>query len=697
MNPIEARASLAAPETAVDEFMFMPAGVQSIQAFQAGKPISLSVLVDKSSAEAIQAQFAALSKRSSHKPYFDFDHDDKSASFWPDSFAWREGLGIFCRGQWSAAGQQAVEGKVYRSFSPVFHVDNPRKSPARIVTNAAANLNMGGLVNNPAFKNNLPLWAKDAGQPSSATKTKTQTMQKTKAELEAEIQQINADLTELKGRAATPEIQEAIAGKNADLELLEAQLEAAQARDESAKASAELSAIRAAEAQKAVADAIARGVFGPKDDMMIGHWTREITEKPASAAILAKMPGRVVLGSKPRAGIETSDSGAIIGRVQIVRADIKNVFTNLCSIQARQSSNSGVDYRNRAALSHELAAIYGKEIKPRMQLDRKPGVGDDIYLRDLTSIAGVASNTLGTLAQTLVAIRALELLTQELPMIKAVTTDFSDMVVSYGDVVNTRIRNIPTATAYNTGTGFPTPNNTTTTDVALTFNQWYGVYIQFLGHEMAGTLRNLFDEQAQGQAYALGDQMVDGVLALITSANFTNTPESSGLGTFARRNVINMGTALRKRGVAAGPANRTLFLNSDYFGQLATDSALVQLAANSGQDRSIITEGILPNVHGFKVIDTPTLPATALTAGTLAGFAFAKSALVLATRLSSDYTKFAPGVAHGNLTVVSTPAGFSANLVQFVEHAAVTANSRLDAIWAHSKGQGDAGHILAQP
>ncbi len=429
---------------------------------------------------------------------------------------------------------------------------------------------------------------------------------------------------------------------------------------------------------------------------MISFWTKEITETPTKAAVLAKMPGRIVLGNRPGAGesparISARGSEPITGRVQILRSDIRNVFTNMAGICARQAPNSGLSYADRRAPAKELAAIYAKEIKTRL------AEGDDIPLCDLASIMGVASNSLGTLAQTLVAIRALEILAQELPMLEAITTNFSDAIVSYGDALNTRILGLPSAIAYNTSTGFPTPNNTTTTDVTLTYNQWYGVYIQFLGHEMAGTVRNLFEEQAYGQAWALANQMITGVLALITTTNFTNTPEIAGLGAFARRNVINIGTALRKRGVPSSSKFRTLMLNSDYFGQLATDSAIVTLAANSAPDRATITEGVLPNVHGFKVIDTPTLPATAVTGGTLAGFGFGKSALVVGTRLSADYTKFAPGVAHGNLTVVSTPAGFSANLVQFVDHAGVTANSRLDAIWAHSKGQGNAGQLLIQP
>ena len=58
-------------------------------------------------------------------------------------------------------GRKAVEGKDYRAFSPVFHVDNKRADPAKVICMEHASPNMGGLVNNPAF--NLPLWAKNAG------------------------------------------------------------------------------------------------------------------------------------------------------------------------------------------------------------------------------------------------------------------------------------------------------------------------------------------------------------------------------------------------------------------------------------------------------------------------------------------------------------------------------------------------------
>jgi hypothetical protein len=57
-----------------------------------------------------------------------------------------------------------VEGKDFRMFSPVFHVDDKRKDPARVICCEQARPNMGGLVNDPAFSA-LPVLAKNDGSP----------------------------------------------------------------------------------------------------------------------------------------------------------------------------------------------------------------------------------------------------------------------------------------------------------------------------------------------------------------------------------------------------------------------------------------------------------------------------------------------------------------------------------------------------
>jgi hypothetical protein len=113
MNPpILARASFAAPDTALGEFMFMPSGTHTIYCLHAGKNIEAQIEVDRSAAVAMQEQFVAVKSKSAHLPFFDFDHDDRSASFWPASFAWRESPapGIYAAGEWTAAGKAAIEG-----------------------------------------------------------------------------------------------------------------------------------------------------------------------------------------------------------------------------------------------------------------------------------------------------------------------------------------------------------------------------------------------------------------------------------------------------------------------------------------------------------------------------------------------------------------------------------------------------------
>jgi hypothetical protein len=158
-----ARAEIAAPRLASHEFMFMPAGVHTVNVSRAGKPVQVEVLVDRATATSLQSQLRGVRARSAQRPFFDFNHDDKDASFWPSEFFWRDWPepGVYVRGDWSQAGRAAVEGKMYRAFSPVFHVDNVRGKPARVIANAEAGLNFGGLVNKPAFHSISPLWAKN--------------------------------------------------------------------------------------------------------------------------------------------------------------------------------------------------------------------------------------------------------------------------------------------------------------------------------------------------------------------------------------------------------------------------------------------------------------------------------------------------------------------------------------------------------
>lgn len=670
----------AAPDSAVGEFMYMGGGAHTINASKgqpgaSRKSVTVQVQVDRTTAEALQRQLDSINSRNGDRAYFDFNHEDRDASFWPTRFSWKDQPkpGVYVAGEWSERGRAAINGRAYRSFSPVFHVDDDSKSPARIVANADARPNMGGLVNNPAFKNNLPLWAKQAGatQPTNKTQMKKSPeelakLQATKANLEQEIRAAEA-LSSL-----SPEEADAVAAKQTELQSVQRELElqAVLAKNESLEQA--LFNQRKTEAEAAVKAAVARGAIPTKNEALIATWTKKCIEDPDNLALLAGMHGsRVLPGSVATAAQRPILS---IGSASISRESNQSVLAKMSDLVKNQ--NRGISYHERPKLAKEVAEIYAKEILPRLR------EGDDIPI-----------SAADTYVSTLVAIRTLELLTLNFPLLQSIWTDFSDQVVNYGDTLITRTVGIPTVQTYNTSTGWPTNSTANATDVSITYDQFKGVPIQFQAHVIGSTVRRLFDEVAPAQTYALGKDIVDYIYALITSA-YTNTSTAVGLGTFGRSTVIDVGGILDD---AANPEmGRFLILARPYYSALAKDNTIIQLA--TFQKAELITQGMSPttmqDVEGFRVIKAVNLPATAISGKTLKGFAGTKSSLVLGTRLSADYVNALPGAANGTLQVVTTPGGFSANLVQYVNHGTAAAVQRLEIMYGASRGQIAAGATI---
>ena len=163
---------------------YMPAGISWICPSMNGRPVDVVVEVDAQAADELNHQLEVFAERGL-KPYLsigDDSHASDTAAFWPEKFFWATRAdatgkmvqGVWCQGQWSDAGRAGVVGKNFRSFSPTFFVDelsvNPRQ-PARITANENANPNMGALINDPAFTNISPLWAKQ--QPEQKENMKT--------------------------------------------------------------------------------------------------------------------------------------------------------------------------------------------------------------------------------------------------------------------------------------------------------------------------------------------------------------------------------------------------------------------------------------------------------------------------------------------------------------------------------------------
>jgi len=152
---------------APSELQYMPPGTHRINASRSGKPVSLDIKVDASTAETLnaflQAQLAKATEGKDDRPFFDFNHEDREAAAWPTEFYWAgddlKTGGVRAKIEWSGAGKTAVQDKTFRRFSPTFIPDNEGKV-------IGSETNMGGLVNRAAFKSIQPLFAK--GNPSAS-------------------------------------------------------------------------------------------------------------------------------------------------------------------------------------------------------------------------------------------------------------------------------------------------------------------------------------------------------------------------------------------------------------------------------------------------------------------------------------------------------------------------------------------------
>ena len=701
-TPIECRAAVAISRTATNEITFLPAGLHAIRPVSGGIGRPIKVLVNPDSAQRIEEQRQAIAARTGKRPYFDFNHEDGAASFWPNSFEWRTGEGVVAKGEWTHSGRKAVDGKDFRAFSPVFHVDDKRKDPSYVVCCEEAGPNMGGLVNDPAF-NALPLWAKNDGKPVNAgaasEPANTNQGDKTKMTTE-EIAALRAKNLELEKEV---DALKAVAASNADDAVTENKLAAAEATVRANEAEIELQELKAqneanlaalrkrsrADAKAAVQRAIKAGLIKPKDLAMQERWEIRAAAEPSFIAEIDALISRN--GFDPLKGrITYPPSGD--GRVMAGNEDPFNVYTALAKI-LQNGARAGLP-SDKARCAREFSAIYAAEFRQgKPNYDRLMGVGRDI-LDEAIKAADVTDANLGTLAGTLVTQRTLELLKFIFPELTRFNTDFSDQPATFNQTIMTRIITVPTVQTYSTASGW-TDAAAITTDVPVVLSNHKGVPITFNEQILASTMRRLFDEFAPASAYALAKAIVDAIYANLTDANFPNNTVVAS-ASFARSNVVDIGVALTTRGVPLAMGNRTLLLWPAAFGNLVKDPAMVTFAAY--QKPEIVTVGTTPEsaftipVDTFQVYSAPNMPSNN---ANLVGFAGSKSALCLVTRPPNDYTSVLPGASFGNVQMVTDPdIGITVMQVQYVNHVLGTATSRLALMYGTAPGQSNAGQLI---
>lgn len=649
-SPIAARGlptGLSAPS---DLVMWMPGGTHAIRASKQGQPIEVRVQVDRSTAATMQQVLRQHIHASRQRPYLDFNHSGAEAAAWPVEFIWLDTPepGVYARVEWSEAGRAAVTGKTYRAFSPTFFVDS--NDPARVT---GSPLNMGGLVNEPAFRQIAPLWARE-GRSMETDPNKNET---------GKAGGTTPNATSTAATQGNPGAREVVVLEVQDrgetLKAKEAAL--AEATTQITALQTELRAIRKEQAQAAVEAAVARGAIPPKDEAIQAKWREQIERDPSAATLLSLIPGNPILASE-----RITTSKPTQQQQQAVQGSQVSI-TREATVMVLKAYDAEKD-------PHARAVIYAREIRARL----KTGEADQFPIE--------AANTLGTLAADIVSQRALDLLVEQFPVLTRISTNFSDEGIKFGRTVNTRIITPPSTGDYDVNTGYPR-HNARADDVPVTIDQHKSCEIAFNANELSGTTRSLFREHAPGQAYALGSVMVSAVYGLILAANYAERTVST-LANFDRATVITMGTELTTR--KAPPLNRTLLLTPTYHGKLFSDPAIVSLASYNRPE--VITQGKLPPVHGFEPFEAVSLPS----AEYLRGFGFTPDAMCMAARLPMEYASALPGVSGGGVVsvIVEPNTGLSVQQVAYVDHKMGTAAVRLAIQYGVAKGQVASGQRL---
>ena len=141
----------AAPEAVP----YMPAGESVIDASVNGAPGRRRVVATREACERLQRDLEEHLKASDAKkkarPLIMFDHKtDGGAAAVPLGFEWDEERGILLRVEWTQAGREAVEGGNYGYISPSFRLQRGTGE----ILGLAGGVEVGSLVNDPAFENN---------------------------------------------------------------------------------------------------------------------------------------------------------------------------------------------------------------------------------------------------------------------------------------------------------------------------------------------------------------------------------------------------------------------------------------------------------------------------------------------------------------------------------------------------------------
>ena len=298
------------------------------------------------------------------------------------------------------------------------------------------------------------------------------------------------------------------------------------------------------------------------------------------------------------------------------------------------------------------------------------------------------ANTLGTLAGTLILMRALELVFTKRPLLKNISLGLKDLdgaaaPLLKGQTAITRIKTIPTIGNFGTG-----PQAFVTTDVPVVMTDEKELHIQFTREELNTTNRDLVDESAEPIAVAIANYFVDLVATLWTPANFPNETVVASGWTYVNT-LLALRAALNTRGISE---MRRFLTHSTAVGTALLGDEMVVAALNNPANGNAIERGELPRVANFGLEEYPALPSS----NNLVGFAGTPDSTLLAVRPHKNPEEAIGGLKFpGNFGYIEEPkSGLTLAVSQWIDPSTLAVNSRLSWIQGVAKGDAARGQRL---
>lgn len=266
-----------------DEIQWMPPGRHEIKAWQAGEPVTRVVTVNETTALQVMDTFEDIMRAAREEmgdlPYIDFNHEDREAAGHVLGFRWAGedpvSGGVRAKVRWTGPGETALRGRAYRRFSPSFYMN----AEGEVI---GAPVNMGGLVNKPAFKTIEPIWSRQADHEANPTKGPSMDpMQKELAELRAAISEKDSQITVLNAKLAAANQADIVKARDTEIGELKAQV---------AQLTHQI-AVKAREAATTLVEAAAKaGKIPPQNKELQEKWINAICSDASLAETLNALP-----------------------------------------------------------------------------------------------------------------------------------------------------------------------------------------------------------------------------------------------------------------------------------------------------------------------------------------------------------------------------------------------------------------------